>query len=81
MPHYYDLVLALIPVSLAGVAGLLVTVGLPMSTAIPLGAPIPIALIGHALFVNSPIDRAHDPARKSTGSGSRNGSGPGFNAD
>lgn len=73
MSHYYDLVLALIPVSLVGIVGLLVTVGIPTSSAIPLGAAVSLGLIGHALFINSPTDH--------TSERTQNRSTPGVNVE
>ncbi|MFC3958409.1 hypothetical protein [Halovivax cerinus] len=56
MARYYDLVLALIPVSLLGIAAVLTVAGLPTITAIPGGALVATGLIGHALFINGPQD-------------------------
>jgi hypothetical protein len=56
MTGYYDLILGLIPLSLIGVTGVLSLVGFSVTSAVPLAASIPVALIGHALFVNSPVD-------------------------
>ncbi|ELZ14253.1 hypothetical protein C479_00055 [Halovivax asiaticus JCM 14624] len=56
MARYYDIILALIPLSLLGIAAVLIVAGLPTVTAIPGGALVATALIGHALFVNGPED-------------------------
>ena len=56
MTGYYDLILGLIPLSLIGVTAALSVVGFSITAAVPLAASIPVALIGHALFVNSPVD-------------------------
>ncbi len=56
MTGYYDLILGLIPLSLIGVTAVLSVVGFSITSAVPLAAGIPVALIGHALFVNSPVD-------------------------
>jgi hypothetical protein len=56
MTGYYDAVLGLIPVSLAGISGALTAVGVELSTAIPLASLVAVALIGHAMFVNAPVD-------------------------
>lgn len=77
MARYYDVVLALIPASLLGVATALVAAGLPMATAVPVGALVAAGLIGHALFVNAPLDEAEDrPAGPQ-----RTSQSPGINAD
>ena len=51
---YYDAILGLIPVVLAGVSGGLVTIGADLTMATPLAALGAITLIGHAMFVNGP---------------------------
>jgi hypothetical protein len=56
MTGYYDLILGLIPLSLIGVTAALSVVGFSITSAVPLAASIPVALIGHALFVNSPVE-------------------------
>jgi len=61
MTGYYDLILGLIPLSLIGVTGVLSLVGFSVTSAVPLAASIPVALIGHALFVNSPVDDTQSP--------------------
>jgi hypothetical protein len=54
--NYYDLVLGLIPFSLLAVTGTLSVVGLPPTSAVPLGAAVAALVVGHALFVNGPTD-------------------------
>lgn len=61
MTGYYDLILGLIPLSLIGVTAVLSVVGFSITSAVPLAASIPVALIGHALFVNSPVDDTQSP--------------------
>ena len=56
MTGYYDVVLGLIPVALIGITVALTVVGIPLFTAVPVGAVVAIALIGHAMFVNNPVD-------------------------
>ncbi|MFB6354361.1 MAG: hypothetical protein ABEJ92_09775 [Halobacteriales archaeon] len=56
MATYYDFVLAFIPLTLLGVPGMLTGVGLDLTIAVPLGATVAAALIGHAMFVNGPTD-------------------------
>jgi hypothetical protein len=53
---YYDAILGLIPVVLAGVAGGLLAIGVDLTVATPLAALGAITLIGHAMFVNGPTD-------------------------
>lgn len=56
MTGYYDIILGLIPVSLGGITALLTLGGLELTTAVPLAALVSVALIGHGLFVNGPVD-------------------------
>jgi hypothetical protein len=58
--NYYDAILGLIPVVLAGVAGGLLAIGFELTVATPLAALGAITLIGHAMFVNGPTD---DPSQ------------------
>lgn len=55
MTGYYDLVLGLIPLTLAGVTGVLFAFGVPLSAAIPLSSVVSVGLIGHAMFVRTPV--------------------------
>lgn len=54
MTDYYDIVLGLIPVSLAGLTALLVSAGMSLSVSIPLASAVTLGLIGHAMFINGP---------------------------
>ena len=54
MPGYYDVVLGLIPLSLAGLTAALVGGGLPSAVAVPLASTVAVGVIGHAMFVNGP---------------------------
>ena len=65
MTGYYDLVLGLIPVALLGLTAALTAAGLGLTTAVPIAASVPVALIGHAMFVNAPVDDV-DTARERT---------------
>ncbi len=56
MTGYYDIVLGLIPLAMAGITGVLVLAGFELTTAIPLASVVAVALIGHAMFVNAPVD-------------------------
>lgn len=62
MTGYYDLILGLIPLSLISVTGILSLAGFSLTAAVPLAASIPVALIGHALFVNSPVNETPSSA-------------------
>lgn len=56
---YYDLVLLLIPLVLGGVTSSLAGFGAELTVALPIGSLFAVVLIGHALFVRSPVE---DPA-------------------
>lgn len=56
MTGYYDIVLGLIPLALAGIAGALVVAGFSLTTAVPLASMVSVALIGHAMFIRAPVD-------------------------
>jgi len=56
MTEYYDAVLGLIPLALVGIAGALTIAGFDLTTAVPLGALVSVGVIGHAMFVNAPVD-------------------------
>jgi hypothetical protein len=56
MIGYYDYVLGLIPLTLLGLTGLLLVTGMGLTTAVPLGAGVSGLVVGHALFVNGPVD-------------------------
>ncbi|WP_135365164.1 hypothetical protein [Halosimplex halophilum] len=58
MAGYYDLVLGLIPLALGGIAALLAAFGFALTTAITLASVVAVGLIGHAMFVNGPVDGA-----------------------
>lgn len=62
MTGYYDIVLGLIPLTLAGITGALSVIGLELTIALPLASLVAVGLIGHAMFVRSPVDPA--PARR-----------------
>jgi len=57
MAGYYDVVLGLIPVVLAGITGVVVLSGYPLTVAILVASIVAVALIGHAMFVRAPVDR------------------------
>ena len=56
MTGYYDIVLGLIPLAMAGITGSLVLAGFALTTAIPLASVVAVGLIGHAMFVRAPVD-------------------------
>ncbi|MFB6093726.1 MAG: hypothetical protein ABEJ77_02130 [Halanaeroarchaeum sp.] len=56
MTEYYDLVLGLIPLAFIGLGGGLHVAGFALTSALTVGGLIAIALVGHALFVNGPVD-------------------------
>lgn len=60
MTGYYDIVLGLIPVALLGITAALTVVGISATAAIPIGSLVAMALIGHAMFVNAPVDSAEE---------------------
>lgn len=55
MTEYYDLILGIIPVSLIGITAALTVVGLSITIAVPIAAIVSVLVIGHAMFVNTPI--------------------------
>jgi hypothetical protein len=56
MTGYYDAILGLIPMALFGITGVLTLAGIELTTAVPIGATVSVALIGHAMFVRAPVD-------------------------
>lgn len=54
MTEYYDIILGLIPVSLAGLTGLFVTAGMSVLLSLALASVATLGLMGHAMFVNAP---------------------------
>lgn len=65
MTTYYDIVLALIPLTLLGASAVLVGVGLSLTAAVPIAASLSVLLIGHAMFVRSPV--GHEAAAGAVG--------------
>lgn len=55
MVGYYDFILALIPVTLVGITGLLSVIGIGLTAAVPIAAVVAGGLVGHAMFVNAPV--------------------------
>jgi len=58
MTGYYDYVLGLIPVSVVGISAVLLGAGLSFTVAVPVAMLAAIGLIGHAMFVNAPVDES-----------------------
>lgn len=56
MTGYYDLVLGLIPLAMAGITGGLMFAGFALTTAIPTASIVAVGLIGHAMFIRAPVD-------------------------
>jgi hypothetical protein len=56
MAGYYDFVLGMIPLALAGITAVLVGFGLSLTTAVPLASVVAVGFIGHAMFVSPPTD-------------------------
>ncbi|MBV0923332.1 hypothetical protein KTS45_03895 [Halomicroarcula limicola] len=62
MTGYYDIVLGLIPLAMAGITGVLSISGFALTTAIPMASVVAVGLIGHAMFVRAPVDPVPEPA-------------------
>lgn len=62
MTGYYDIVLGLIPLAMAGITGSLMLAGVTLTLAIPLASVVAVGLIGHAMFVRAPVDPTPVPA-------------------
>lgn len=56
MTGYYDFVLGMIPLALATITAALSIAGLSLTTAVPLASLVAVGLIGHAMFVRTPVD-------------------------
>jgi hypothetical protein len=56
MPEYYDFVLGFVPFALVGFTGVLRAAGVDLLIAVPVGAAAASLAVGHALFVNGPVD-------------------------
>lgn len=63
MATYYDYVLGFIPLVLFGIGGGLHIAGLPLQLALATSGLLAIGLMGHALFVNAPVDGTHQQSR------------------
>ncbi|WP_336337932.1 hypothetical protein [Haloarcula brevis] len=56
MTGYYDIILGLIPLAMAGITATLFVGGFELTTAIPMASVVAVGLIGHAMFVRAPVD-------------------------
>ncbi|AUG46708.1 hypothetical protein BVU17_03920 [Haloarcula taiwanensis] len=56
MTGYYDIILGLIPLAMAGITASLLVAGFELTTAIPMASVVTVGLIGHAMFVRAPVD-------------------------
>lgn len=56
MTGYYDVVLGLIPVSFLAIAAALLAFGLDATVAVSAASVVGVALVGHAMFVNGPVE-------------------------
>lgn len=65
MTGYYDYVLGLIPAALLGITTFLSVLGIPLTQAVPVGAGASILVMGHALFVNGPVEETSAPGTPS----------------
>lgn len=66
MAGYYDIVLGLVPIALLGVTAALTVVGVSLTSAVPIGGLVALGIIGHSMFVNSPVDRSDDATHSHT---------------
>jgi hypothetical protein len=80
MTGYYDVILGLIPLAMGGVTAALLYAGLGLTTALPLASLVAMGLIGHAMFVNAPVD-APPKTADADRSGGQGADAPGFSAD
>ncbi|PSP82992.1 hypothetical protein BRC83_08125 [Halobacteriales archaeon QS_1_68_17] len=72
MAGYYDLILGLIPLTLAGITGTALVGGLALTTAVQVASLAAVALVAHAMFVRAPVEDV--PATASAGSNAAYGS-------
>lgn len=77
MTEYYDVVLGLIPIALVGITLSLLGLGLEPTTAVFAASLAAVSLIGHAMFVRSPVHGAGAGAGAGAGIGAGAGDGSG----
>lgn len=73
MTGYYDYVLGLIPAALLAVPIALSVFGIPLSVAVSVGGVASALLIGHAMFVNGPVDEPREVPDAAATSGRASG--------
>ena len=61
MTGYYDYVLGLIPLALIGLTGGLAQTSLSLTQAVPIAAAVAAGIIGHAMFVRTPVTHSSLP--------------------
>ncbi|WP_336133994.1 hypothetical protein [Natronomonas amylolytica] len=76
MTGYYDIVLGLIPLSLAGLTAILLAAGMSLSASVPLASIASLGLMGHAMFVNAPVAASTAPNGGQTAPDAPSGNGP-----
>ena len=76
MTGYYDIILGLIPASFVGLTALFLLAGLSTTVAVPLAAIPAFGLVGHAMFVRTPVSSPVSEAR-SVSTGRKPGAGRG----
>ena len=81
MTGYYDIVLGLIPLSLAGLTAFLLAAGMSLSVSIPLASVVTLGLMGHAMFVNAPVTPTAGDGRQQPTDETATTSGAGVTAD
>ena len=57
---YYDAVLGLIPLTVGSIAVALLWVGVALPVAVSAGSVVAVGLIGHAMFVRTPVGETVD---------------------
>ncbi|MHC3380154.1 hypothetical protein [Haloarcula sp. H-GB5] len=67
MTGYYDIILGLIPLAMAGITATLFLAGFELTTAIPMASVVTVGLIGHAMFVRAPVDPVPNDASTQQG--------------
>jgi hypothetical protein len=76
MTGYYDIVLGLIPLSLAGLTALLLAAGMSLSVSVPIASIASLGLMGHAMFVNAPVATPAANGGQASGDSPTAGTGP-----
>lgn len=79
MTGYYDIVLGVIPLSLAGLTALLFVAGMSLSVSIPLASVVTLGVMGHAMFVRAPVGQSATETNQQSTADST--TGPAYSAD